>query len=203
MNVYSFDMTPRRYEQQRRAERAAETRQRIVTATMGVHMERGISKTTLRDIATAADVSPGTVLRHFPDMADLVDACGALSMATFPFPAADVLDGTADGRPRLRAAVRAIFGYWGAIPQAWPMMAGERMHWPSVERFDAELHERRRALLDAALPRGRGRRRLLAAALAATTWTSLESLHAEGLDLDGATDVVVDVLTTAGTAPAR
>lgn len=198
-------MTPRKYELQRRAEAAAETRRRIVEATMRVHDRRGISQSTLREIAEEADVSPGTVLRHFPEMGDLVTACGAMTSELFPFPGTGVLDGT-EGRARLRAAVAAVFGFWDAAPQVWPMVEGERRHWPPVDEAVRRDEETRRALLDAALPRGRSkaRARQLALALALTTWNSRAALRGEGLDLDAATDAVVDALLAAGaTAPAR
>ncbi|HVF06189.1 MAG TPA: helix-turn-helix domain-containing protein [Frankiaceae bacterium] len=199
-------MSPRKYELQARAESAAQTRERIVAATMDLHIRKGISRTTLRDIANAADVSPGTVLRHFPQMEELVVACGTLTQRLLPFPGPEVAARIDDPRVRLRATVRAVFGYWDAAPQAWPMIEGERAHWAPVDQHVRDREAARRALLDAVLPPGRGRRRtrLLATALALTTWNSRAALRDEGLDLDAATEAVVDLLLPAGAgAPAR
>ncbi len=182
-----------------RAESAAETRDRIVRATMDVHFRRGISGATVREIAEEADVSPGTVLRHFPEMGDLVNACGRMTMSMFPFPGPSVLDGVAEP-DRLRTAIRAIFDFYDQQPPTVArMVEGERVHWPQVDGFLREEEATRRDLLDAALPRGRGRRRerALALALAITTWKSREALRDEGLGLDAATDAVVDLLTAA------
>lgn len=192
-------MAPRRYEMRQRAESAAETRDRIVRATMEVHVRRGISGATVREIAEEADVSPGTVLRHFPEMGDLVNACGRMTMSMFPFPGPPVLDGVAEDA-RLRTAVRAVFAYYDQQPMdVARMVEGERIHWPQVDAFAREEEATRRDLLDAALPRGRGRRRerALALALAITTWKSREALRDEGLDLDAATDAVVGLLSAA------
>jgi len=59
-------MTPRSYQMGKRAESAAQTRQRIVQATMALHRDRGIAATTMKDIAARADVGIGTLYHHFP-----------------------------------------------------------------------------------------------------------------------------------------
>ena len=58
-------MSPRRYRLERRAETAGETRRRLVDATFALHGERGISATTMSDIAARAGVSVGSVYHHF------------------------------------------------------------------------------------------------------------------------------------------
>lgn len=68
-------MTPRRYRMGARAEAVAETRDRIVEAAKVLHAERGIVPTSWEDIAARAGVSPATVYRHFPSLAELIPAC--------------------------------------------------------------------------------------------------------------------------------
>jgi AcrR family transcriptional regulator len=58
-----------------------ETRRRILEATLALHAERGIFGTSWQDIAHRADVSVGTVYKHFPSLDDLVPACGELMHA--------------------------------------------------------------------------------------------------------------------------
>ena len=58
-----------------------ETRQRIVEATLALHTEKGILGTSWQDIAQRADVSVGTVYKHFPSLDELVPACGELMYA--------------------------------------------------------------------------------------------------------------------------
>jgi AcrR family transcriptional regulator len=58
-----------------------ETRRRIVEATLTLHAEKGIFGTSWQDIAHRADVSVGTVYKHFPSLDELVPACGELAYA--------------------------------------------------------------------------------------------------------------------------
>ncbi len=58
-----------------------ETRQRILEATLALHAEKGIFGTSWQDIAHRADVSVGTVYKHFPSLDELVPACGELAYA--------------------------------------------------------------------------------------------------------------------------
>ncbi len=41
------------------------TKQKIVDAATGLILEKGVKATTLRDVAEAADISPGTLTYHF------------------------------------------------------------------------------------------------------------------------------------------
>jgi AcrR family transcriptional regulator len=58
---------------------AEETRQRILEAALALHAEKGIFGTSWQDIAYRADVSVGTVYKHFPSLDELVPACGELA----------------------------------------------------------------------------------------------------------------------------
>lgn len=193
-------MTPRKYELRQRADAAAATRARIVQATMQVHGRRGITAATLREIAEEADVSPGTVLKHFPRMEDLVHACGTHTSELMPFPGPEILDGVGDPRERLRAAVVAVFRVWDTEPRMWQMVEYERLNWAPVEQLTSAAENAHRALIDAALPPGRSKKRarLLAVAVASTTWKSRAELRAAGLDVEDAAAAVVDVLLPAG-----
>ena len=57
----------RRYDKRQRAHQEAETRQRIVDATIALHESIGGPSTTVTAIAGRAGVSRLTVYRHFPD----------------------------------------------------------------------------------------------------------------------------------------
>jgi AcrR family transcriptional regulator len=58
-----------------------DTRQRILEAALALHAEKGIFGTSWQDIAHRADVSVGTVYKHFPSLDELVPACGQLAYA--------------------------------------------------------------------------------------------------------------------------
>lgn len=72
------DQAPRRgYRLKDRARSQAETRERIVLATMQLHDEQGVAATSFVDIAKRAGIGAATVYRHFPTLGSLVMACGA------------------------------------------------------------------------------------------------------------------------------
>ena len=74
-------MSPRKYTMDKRKAAAEQTRRRILEATLALHSEKGIFGTSWQDIARRADVSVGTVYKHFPSLDELVPACGELMYA--------------------------------------------------------------------------------------------------------------------------
>ena len=74
-------LAPRKYSMDKRRAAVEETRQRILEATLALHSEKGILGTSWQDIAHRADVSVGTVYKHFPSLDELVPACGELMYA--------------------------------------------------------------------------------------------------------------------------
>ena len=55
-------------------EEAQETRNLILDTAETVFSEKGVSRTTLNDIAKAADLTRGAIYWHFKNKADLFDA---------------------------------------------------------------------------------------------------------------------------------
>ena len=76
----------RSYELKERAERVAETRRRIVEATVALHERVGPGRTTISAVAALAGVQRLTVYRHFPDERLLFDACAGHWSAQNPPP---------------------------------------------------------------------------------------------------------------------
>lgn len=68
-------MATRRYSKSRRAELEAETRERIMRATVALHAMHGALGTSYAMIAQAAGVSPQTVYNHYADIGQLVRGC--------------------------------------------------------------------------------------------------------------------------------
>lgn len=66
----------RKYGMRKRAEELEKTRDRIMAATMQLHDEKGVARTSFADIAQRAEVGQATVHRHFPTLGDLVRSCG-------------------------------------------------------------------------------------------------------------------------------
>lgn len=101
----------RRYELRQRARRQEATRQRIVEATVAMHEELGLLRTTITDIAERAGVERATVYRHFPDEHSLFAACTGHYFAQHPLPAPDPWRATADPAQRLGGALTEIYAY--------------------------------------------------------------------------------------------
>ncbi len=76
----------RTYQLKRRAEKQAETRRRIVDATVALHTSVGPARTTISDIAELAGVQRHTVYAHFPDERELFHACSAHWRGLHPAP---------------------------------------------------------------------------------------------------------------------
>src|SRR5688500_12570201 len=79
-------MSPRNYDMSKRAAAVAQTRQRIVDATLELHGEQGIAATSWDDIAARAGVGVGTVYRHFPSLDELIPACGEITKQVVALP---------------------------------------------------------------------------------------------------------------------
>ena len=93
-----------------------ETRQRILEATLTLHSEKGILGTSWQDIARRADVSVGTVYKHFPSLDELVPACGELMYAITQPPsledATEIFAGASSLEERLERLVAELFGFY-------------------------------------------------------------------------------------------
>jgi AcrR family transcriptional regulator len=102
----------RRYELKQRAQRQADTRRRIVEATVALHSERGLVATQITDIAQRAGVDRVTVYRHFPDLGSLFKACAAHYYQAHPPPDPTGWAAIADPEARLRHGLQEVYGYW-------------------------------------------------------------------------------------------
>jgi AcrR family transcriptional regulator len=109
-------LTPRKYEMGKRRATVEETRQRILEATLALHSEKGIFGTSWQDIARRADVSVGTVYKHFPSLDELVPACGELMYAITRPPsledAPQIFAGASSLEERLERLIGELFGFY-------------------------------------------------------------------------------------------
>jgi AcrR family transcriptional regulator len=196
------DMATRRYQQKRRAEQQAQTRQRIVEAMVALHREVGPARTTISAIAERAGVERLTVYRHFPDERSMFQACTAHYAMEVPGPDPAVWADIEGPTARLRAALLAFYDYYRRaedvlthavrdVPQL-PALAAVLSPWAEfVGRVREDLVERWEVS-------GLARVRLVAAighALRFDTWRSLARV--EGLDDGEAADLMVDLARAA------
>ena len=93
-----------------------ETRRRILEATLALHSEKGIFGTSWQDIARRADVSVGTVYKHFPSLDELVPACGELMYAITRPPsledAPEIFAGANTFEERLGRLISELFDFY-------------------------------------------------------------------------------------------
>ena len=144
-------MSRRQYRLGKRAEAAAGTRRRIVEATLALHDSKGITGTSVRDIAGRARVAPATVLQHFPRMDELIRACGELSDQLVPMPTAGVFIGATTPVERILRMARALFEWWEQLGAGFDHLRIDRRHLPQVDAWFADVARRHRELAATAL----------------------------------------------------
>jgi len=141
---------PRKYDLGRRAAAAEETRRRIVDATVSLHAEQGIVATSYKDIAHRAEVGIGTVYNHFPDIDDLVAACGAhLRQSTRP-PDPGLIAAHRSRRARLEVLVGEVFAWYERYP-SWRRAPADADKLESLARAVQARDDHLCALVRAAL----------------------------------------------------
>jgi AcrR family transcriptional regulator len=172
----------RRYELKKRAERQAQTRQRIVEAAVALHTTVGPARTSISAIAKQAGVQRHTVYAHFPDEPALFRACSAHWEATHPAPDSALWSGIADPQGRLQRALEAVYGWYDEVGndverfvRDAPISPATAAQW---DRWESELRQTADSL---AAPLGGSRvvRAAVGHALAFETWRSL--VRREGL----------------------
>src|SRR6478752_2631839 len=104
----------RKYELKQRAEHVADTRRRIVEATVALHEQIGPARTTVSAIAERAGVQRLTVYRHFPDERSLFEACSGHWAAHNPAPDPSTWVALDDPEERLRVALIEIYAFYRA-----------------------------------------------------------------------------------------
>lgn len=137
----------RKYEQRRRAQRQEETRQRIVKATVALHEDVGMLRTTVSDVASRAGVERATVYRHFPNEQALITACTHHYFSRFPPPDPEPWVTIIDPVERLRTGLTEIYAYHQlteamfarnlrdvpTVPAAREAVAPMFLHWGRVQ----------------------------------------------------------------------
>ena len=102
----------RPYRKSKRAQTEAETRQRIVEATVALHETLGPAKTTVTAIADRAGVQRATVYRHFPDLQTLFDACNAQYYERHPMPDPGSWLAVATPAERVKIALDELYSWY-------------------------------------------------------------------------------------------
>jgi AcrR family transcriptional regulator len=184
----------RTYTLKRRAEQQAETRQRIVDATVELHSSIGPARTTLSMIAERAGVQRHTLYAHFPEERDLFLACSGQVYTRDPLPDAAAWRAIVDQGERLRVGLTEVYGWYERHAQLVACVLRDvEHHVPTQEisamRFApaaAAWHEVLGAKLTAK------QRVLLRLALSYFTWRTL--VRVGGLKPGAAVDAMVEAV---------
>ena len=144
-------MAPRRYNRDRRNQAVAELRHRIVEATVGLHAEQGIMRTTYAMIARRADVAIATVYNHFPKPGDLLAACTGHVLPHAPPLGPQMFEGVSDVDGRLDVLVRALHAFYRYCAPWMRWSFHEARFVPEIAPRFEKASEQRRALIELAL----------------------------------------------------
>lgn len=200
----------RKYTLQRRAQRQAQTRQRIVEAAVTLHQTVGGTKATISAIAELAGVQRLTVYRHFPDERSLALACTHHYQAANPPPDPAQWQWIEDAEQQLWRALTEVYAYHRRTeamsrqaerdmeehPALREALAPSFAYWEQVRDVLAEgwgSHQapdaRRAAHLRAAIGH----------AISFSTWRSL--VREQGLEDAEAVVLIVGMLRCLGASP--
>jgi AcrR family transcriptional regulator len=199
-NTMSSEKRP--YQLKERARRQAQTRERIVEATVALHEEVGPAATTVAEIARQAGVSRLTVYNHFPSDGDLFAACQQSFLTNNPVP--DLTAALALEQPgeRLRAVLTLLYRSFRRQAPMSAKVLHDRRALPALDALlartrDASIDQLTRTLaagLSAKGPAGVRLRALIALALDFWTW---QRLTQEGLSDDSAARLMTDIVACA------
>ena len=188
----------RKYELKERARRQAETRQRIVEATVELHTSVGPARTTISAIAQRAGVERHTVYAHFPDEGTLFRACSAHWRGEHPRP--DVQHWLELDVPeqRLRGVLSDVYAWFEDVESDLDVLLRDAPVVPEHAEAMAETAALTSELADD-LARGWPRRKTVRAAIGHAlefeTWRSL--VRRQGLSRKQAVDAMLQLATGA------
>jgi AcrR family transcriptional regulator len=185
---------PRPYRKRKRALSELETRQRITEAAVALHQTVGPARTSVKAIAERAAVDRATVYRHFPDEQALFNACTGHYYARHPMPDPGHWVAITDPDERLRAALAALYSWYGETEEMLATGIRDIEHVPaeSREAFLGYFQTVHAALMAGRRERGRTRRRIAGAighAINFHTWHSL--VREQQLSVDEAITLMV------------
>ena len=189
----------RTYQKKKRAEREAETRRRIVEATVALHTSVGPARTTISAIADKAGVQRHTVYSHFPEEETLFAACTMHWALLHPFPPAEPWETVADPLERLARALRDVWAWYADVESDLELFLRDAELVPAVRADMTRYAERLTMVADRLAADLGGSSTVRAAvghALAFETWRSL--VRREGLTTAGAVDAMLALVDRFG-----
>ena len=190
-------MTPRKYTMDKRRAAVEATRRRILEATLALHAEKGIFGTSWQDIAQRADVSVGTVYKHFPSLNELVPACGELMYAITRPPsledAPEIFAGASSLEERLERLVFELFDFYErGAPYIETDFQERRL--PAVAEWEAYMRATIAGLVREALVSAEPDERMIQAVSALLDFSTFKSFVDRDIQKDRAAKTMNEVL---------
>jgi AcrR family transcriptional regulator len=187
---------PRKYALGRRAIQRADTRRRIIDSALALYQEKGVSATTMLDVARRADVAPGTVANHFGSAAALATEATTTILADLRMPTPNLFDGVDRLSDRIHLLVRELAAFFERSEPWWRVSQREPADvevWADAEtRYYGELE----ALVRAALgPVATDADAVAVVSSVLGTWV-IGTIQATGRSAEAAVDLVSDLLAT-------
>ena len=142
---------PRQYRLGKRQESQAETRRRIVSATLRLYREVGIAATTVPAVARAADVAPATVRNHFPSPNDLAEAAADAILADLEMPDESIFSDVSGPLPRLERLLVEVAAFFERSTGWWEVRQADRTGGDAWAMPEARYDERIADLIRAAV----------------------------------------------------
>jgi AcrR family transcriptional regulator len=121
-----IDHVPRSYSLGKRAEAQAETRARIVAATVRLFREVGVDAATVPAVARAADVAPATVRNHFPGPTDLANAAATAILEDVGLPDRSIFDGARDLSERVDRLLTEMAAFFERATGWWEVRVADQ-----------------------------------------------------------------------------
>ena len=187
---------PRKYALGKRATQQAETQRRIIEAALTLYQEKGVSATTMLDVARRADVAPGTVANHFGSARALATQATTTILADLRMPTPNLFDGVDRLSDRIHLLVRELAAFFGRSEPWYRVSRREPADvefWADAEtRYYGELE----ALVRAALgPVATDADAVAVVSAVLGTWV-IGTIQATGRSAEAAVDLVSDLLAT-------
>ena len=117
---------PRAYRLGKRGERKAQTRTRIIAATLALYRQVGVSGASVPAIARTADVAPATVRNHFPHPNDLPEAAANAVLAALEMPDASIFEGAPGLVERVRRLAAELAAFFERGTEWWEIRQQDR-----------------------------------------------------------------------------
>jgi AcrR family transcriptional regulator len=195
----------RKYELKARADKQADTRRRIVEATVALHEEVGPARTTVAEIARRAGVQRLTVYKHFPEEQHLFAACQQRFLADHGSPDYGPALANTDPVRRVEKVLGLLYASYREREPMTSKVLRDRSLLPALDELmgktmDASMAQLRDALAAPFGVRGKRAQRLRAVVAVALDFWTWRRLKEDGLDDNAAAALMADVVACVSSA---